>query len=216
MGDQVPCRLAFGDAESAGTAHLESAELVFRGTFRLTIPFSGVSAATAEAGGDRLRVVFPRGTALFSGLGSRASRWAEAITHPKPVIDKLGVKPGMRVAVVGVDDPAFLAQLAARACEVRRGLPRAAAPAWDLIFLSASGRADLKRIPALQRRLRPDGALWVLRPKGSPALGEVEVLVAGRDAGLVDTKVVAFSAALSAAKFVIPPVARAGRAPAAG
>ncbi|MEK7247564.1 MAG: hypothetical protein AAB092_03740, partial [Chloroflexota bacterium] len=32
----------------------------------------------------------------------------------KPLLDKLGVKPDMRVAVLAVDDQAFLAELAGR------------------------------------------------------------------------------------------------------
>ena len=57
--------------------------------------------------------------------------------------------------------------------------------------------------------------LWTLRPKGSPDLKESEMMQAGQDAGLVDVKVVSFSEALTAEKFVIPlakrPLHRAGR-----
>ena len=74
----------------------------------------------------------------------------------------------------------------------------------DSIVLAAPERAALAKLATLRHHLKPDGALWVLRPKGSPDLSEMEVLEAGRAAGLVDTKVVAFSAALTAEKFVIP------------
>jgi hypothetical protein len=145
-----------------------------------------------------MSVTFPGGVASFE-LGAKAPKWLKAITQPKPVIDKLGVKPRMRVALVDVDDDRFRAQLAERA-EVAEGLPQDC----DLIFVGAPERAALAKLIALQHHLKPDGALWVLRPKGSPDITEMEVLDAGRAAGLVDTKVVAFSSALTAEKFVIP------------
>jgi hypothetical protein len=196
MGDQVRCTVRFGDEESAGNAHLETDSLVFRGGVRLAIPFKEISAISAADGW--LSVTFPGGVACFE-LGAKAPRWLKAITEPKPVIDKLGVKPGMRVALVDVDDDGFRALLAERA-EVAEGTP----DDCDLIFVGAAERTALGRLTTLQHHLKPNGALWVLRPKGSPDITEMEVLDAGRAAGLVDTKVVAFSAALSAAKFVIP------------
>lgn len=206
MGDQFTCRVRCGEDESGGTAHLESGELVFRGAFRLAIPFAEVTSAAVVTTqrGDELVLASSSGTVTVSGLGAGARRWAEAIRNPKPVIDKLGVKPGMRVALVDVEDDAFATQVGQRASGVTRAAPRASSPAWDLIFFQATRRSQLRRIPAMAGRLKPNGALWVLRPKGSPDLGEQEVLEAGRAAGLVDTKVVAYSPALSATKFVIP------------
>lgn len=216
MGDQVRCtvrlegressgessRESVGESsresvrESEGNAHLETETLVFRGGFRLAIPFKEISAISASDGW--MSVTFPGAVASFE-LGAKAPKWLKAITQPKPLIDKLGVKPGMRVALVDVDDDGFRAQLAQRA-EVAEGLPQDC----DLIFVGAPERAALAKLTALQHHLKPDGALWVLRPKGNPDITEMEVLDAGRAAGLVDTKVVAFSAALTAEKFVIP------------
>jgi len=39
-------------------------------------------------------------------------------------VDKLGVKPGARVSVVGIDDPGFWAQLEGRQPDVSRGRAR--------------------------------------------------------------------------------------------
>ena len=58
-----------------------------------------------------------------------------------------------------------------------------------------------------------NGVLWTLRPKGSPDLKESEMMEAGKAAGLVDVKVVAFSDVLTAEKFVIPVAARAAHRP---
>jgi len=204
MGDQARCTVRFESPgsplesvqQSVGNAHLETETLVFRGGFRLAIPFKEISAISATDGW--MTVTFPGGVASFE-LGARTPRWLKAITQPKPLIDKLGVKPGMRVALVDVDDDKFREQLGRRA-EVTDGIPQDC----DLIFVAAPERAALAKLAALRHHLKPNGALWVLRPKGSPDISEMEVLDAGRAAGLVDTKVVAFSAALTAEKFVIP------------
>ena len=204
MGDQARCTVRFESPgsrlesvqQSVGNAHLETETLVFRGGFRLAIPFKEISAISAADGW--MTVAFPGGVASFE-LGARAPRWLKAITQPRPVIDKLGVKPGMRVALVDIDDDEFREQLGGRA-EVADGMPQDC----DLIFVAAPERAALAKLATLRQHLKPNGALWVLRPKGSPDVSEMEVLDAGRAAGLVDTKVVAFSAALTAAKFVIP------------
>ncbi len=47
-------------------------------------------------------------------------------------------------------------------------------------------------------------ALWIVYPKGQKQITELDVLAAGRRAGLKDVKVVGFSPAHTALKFVIP------------
>ena len=85
-----------------------------------------------------------------------------------------------------------------------------------MIFLGASDRKHLARVATLRSQLQPAGALWIIRPKGKPspsapnAPSEAEVRAAGKAAGLVDIKVVAFSATHTAEKFVIPVVDRQG------
>jgi hypothetical protein len=71
-----------------------------------------------------------------------------------------------------------------------------------IVFYAAERRADLKRMA----KLAPDGkgALWVIYPKGSAAIREIEVIEAGRAAGLKDVKVASFSATHTALKFVVP------------
>lgn len=68
---------------------------LFRGTFRLNIPRKSITKLDAANG--TLRVTFPEGTATFE-LGATAVRWAARIKNPPSLLDKLGVKPGMRVA----------------------------------------------------------------------------------------------------------------------
>lgn len=72
------------------------------------------------------------------------------------------------------------------------------------IFFRAEKREDLERLPKLKEIMEADTALWILRPKGVKEITEAEVMAAGKAAGLVDVKVVAFSETHTAEKFVIP------------
>jgi len=119
----------------------------------------------------------------------------------RPRLDKLGVKPGMRVAVLGLADAGFQRELRTRTPDVSEGRVR---PGSDLVFLALETPARLARLSALQRAIRPDGAIWVLWPRGRKQLAENMVRDAALERGLVDIKAAAFSEALSALKLVIP------------
>lgn len=116
----------------------------------------------------------------------------------RPLLDKLGVKHGYRIALIGRFDADFVEQLRARGASVSRRAVRDA----DQIYLSADTAADLRKLAQLKNAVRKDGALWVVRPKGVKAITEGETQQAGLDAGLVDVKVVAFSPTHTAEKFV--------------
>ena len=79
----------------------------------------------------------------------------------------------------------------------------------DAIFFGVDRATQLGRVAALKASLKPDGALWVIRPKGRPEISEQSVMAAGKQAGLVDVKVVSLSSVHTAEKFVIPVAARA-------
>jgi hypothetical protein len=116
----------------------------------------------------------------------------------RPLLDKLGVKHGHRIALIGPFDADFVEQLRARGASVSRRAVREA----DHIYLAAVTTADLRKIVALKKSLRKDGALWVVRPKGVKTITEAWTQQAGLDTGLVDVKVVSFSATHTAEKFV--------------
>ncbi len=61
------------------------------------------------------------------------------------------------------------------------------------------------------RLIKPDGAIWIVRPKGRKEITEAETMAAGKRAGLVDVKVVSFSDVHTAEKFVIPVAKRPRR-----
>ena len=192
MGLEARCTARFGDSVSEGKALLETDELVFRGDFRLKIPFKEMRSV--EAADGRLDVTFGKATATFE-LGAQAERWADKIRNPKSLLDKLGVKDGMRIRVLDVEHPE-LRRLAARDGEA------------DAVFVGVESRDELPKIEELRSLLAPAGALWIVAPKGRKDPTEMDVLTAGRAAGLTDTKVVRFSETHTAHKFVVPRAAR--------
>ena len=119
----------------------------------------------------------------------------------KPRLDKLGVKPGQRIAVLDIDDPSFVEELLDRTDSVFLGRRRASC---DLLFIGARQRGTLQRLRVHRQFIKPDGAIWVVWPKGTPGINENDVRGAALGAGLVDVKVVSFSDRLSALKLVIP------------
>lgn len=118
----------------------------------------------------------------------------------RPLLDKLGVKPGMRVSVLGVDEPWFLDRLHERGADVSTRRRRDS----DLIFLRCHTRASLGRIEGLEPYLVRNGGLWVLTRKGSKEVNQNDAMRAGLAVGLVDNKNAAFSEEWSALRFVIP------------
>jgi hypothetical protein len=117
------------------------------------------------------------------------------------LIDKLGVKPGQRVAVLGVEGAKFLTDLASRVPEYSRGQRISDA---DLIFFSAEALGDLARLKSLSKSIRKNGAIWVVYPKGQTHIREIDVINAGKSADLTDNKVCRFSDTHTALRFVIP------------
>ena len=206
MGSESRCTVRFAGQRSEGKALLETDHLIFRGTFRLAIPRKAISTLDADAG--TLRVTFPDGTALFE-LGPTAAKWAEKIRNPPSLLDKLGVKAGMRVAVLGIDDDAFLEQLGERTDDIARRTPK---KDTEIIFFGANTIGDLARLEKLRGYLTTAGAIWVVHTKGKgAAVKDVAVFAAAKEAGLVDVKVASFSATHTAEKLVVPVKLRISR-----
>jgi hypothetical protein len=125
----------------------------------------------------------------------------EEFVSTRSRIEKLGVKKGLDVLLLGIEgDASFMKELRGAGAAIRTsGTDQA-----DVIFAVFRRREDLRRLAPLVPRMKAAGVLWTLRPKGSKDLTEAEMMRAGQDAGLVDVKVVSFSAELTAEKFVVP------------
>ena len=118
----------------------------------------------------------------------------------KPLLDKLGVKPGSRVAILDLDDAEFLTMLRNRTKDIVLGKPRSPC---DIVFMGADEMRDLQRLKTVKSWIEPNGAIWVVRRKGpgSP-LRDTDLIEAGLSAGLVDNKIASFSDTHGAMRFV--------------
>src|SRR6266513_957163 len=194
----MKCTAWFGKQESEGKALLETGEILFRGDFRLKIPFSTIKSGKAVDGELRLQTV--EGLAVFQ-LGTAAEKWCEKILHPKSRTEKLGVKPGARVSLVGGFDAGFLTEIGKLTKSVSKSK---VATDSEWIFFRADSKEDLGALPKISKSMKGAAALWIVYPKGQKHITENDVLAAGRKTGLKDLKVVGFSPTHTALKFFIP------------
>jgi len=197
MGQSVDCAAKLGAKTSQGVAMLETDFILFRGEFRVKIPFTSMKSVKAER--DWLAIESPEGS-LKLQLGARAEKWAQKILHPPSLLDKLGVKPGLRVRIVG--DALDSGEIAQRGATVVVKDP-------DMILFRTDRKSGLARLAGFS--VRPDGAIWIVYPKGVPEITENDVIGAIRAAGLKDVKVASFSGTHTALKAVIPVSQRAAR-----
>lgn len=116
------------------------------------------------------------------------------------LLDKLGVKPGMQVGVQAVTDQDFLTELRERA-DVDIELARAE---LDIILFGAEAADELEQLAPLRARIRRNGAIWVIYPKGVKHITQRDVMEAAKAASLVDVKVASFSTTHTGLKLVIP------------
>jgi hypothetical protein len=187
MGKERECKLRYGGETQEGKAYLETDYVLFRGNERLKVAFKDLKGVKAERG--LLRLEFTGGPAVLE-LGKAAEKWADKILHPPSRLDKLGIKRGTKIQVIGPVDRDFLKEAKAGGA-VMDGSPA------DLVLFAANQAADLRRIP----KPAAQAALWVIYPKGVEAIREIAVIEAGRTAGLKDTKVARFSDTHTALRF---------------
>ncbi|MEW5916383.1 MAG: hypothetical protein AB1762_08255 [Gemmatimonadota bacterium] len=200
MGLEAMCAVKVGLRRTTGKALLESDHVLLRlPQERVKIAFADIEKLETK---DGQLAIKHRGGSVNIYLGAAAAKWMEKIKNPRSLMDKLGVKPGMRVAVHGVDDAEFLLQLGERTGNAAR---RPGGHGLDMIFFGCETVDGLVRLAALKRTLKSDGALWVVHRKGRDAtLKDVDVFAAAKRVGLVDNKVAAFSATHTAERLVIP------------
>lgn len=192
MGKEAEVQAVFADGPDRGRLQFEPPKLIFRGRERRVFEGEALKAARAEAGDLVLQ------GARFALGEKAAANWADAILNPKSRMAKIGVKPGLRVGVVGVDDAALAAELSGEGATIE-----AEGGELDILFYAADTPNALGDIDRLIPRLAERGALWIVSRKGKAAtLKDVEVMAAAKARGLVDNKVVAFSDTHTALRFV--------------
>lgn len=195
MGYDITCQCTLGKQSAEGKAQLETDFIQFRsGAFRFKITLTELKIVVAR--GEFLELEWPPKNKVTLQLGDKnAARWANKILNPPTRADKLGIKPESKIYLEGELEPEFTQSIDTH---------RAPAKQADIIFLAAPDKAALLKAPALAKLLKPKTALWIVYPKGCSAIREMDVLTAGRAAGLKDIKVVRFSDTDTALKFVAP------------
>lgn len=198
MGQEVKTTLRWDGRILEGTALLESESLIFRGGATLNVPFKEMFNVEASSGWLELRT--PRGLLLLE-LGPKAEVWADKIKNPKGLVEKLGVDATKKIAIVGKLDPDVRADLEATGAKIAKS---ARGSGFDLVFVAASNKKEIEKLPSAKELIKDDGGIWIVYPKGNANLTEREVLTAGRTLGLTDNKQVKVNDVLTSVRFVIP------------
>ena len=202
LGLETPCIATYKRRSSSGRALLETDHVLFRGDFRVKLLLAEIADVSVKKG--VLTLESKSGT-LALALGPAAETWAARIRSPKSRIEKLGVKPGHRVSVIGIKDDEFMRELQRAGAQVSAGR---VSEDSDLVFFAVNAAEDLRRFASLLPSVAPAGALWAIRRKGLADASESLTRAAGREAGLVDVKVARFSETHTAEKFVRPKATR--------
>jgi hypothetical protein len=212
MGYETKCRARVTDAagvvrEADSTVLLETDELIVRGEARIKIPRTAIQNATVRAG--TLTVTAPQGTIAMSLGPDSAQKWLKKIQEPpKRLIDKLDVKPGAKVWLLGIDDETLISQIEERTSEVTRGKT---ASACDVVFVGVETTKDLDRIGRAAKAITDSGAIWAVHRKGASGIPDTTIFAAAKALGLTYTKVARVSDTHTAEKLVRPVASRARR-----
>jgi hypothetical protein len=131
----------------------------------------------------------------------------------KPIVQKLGIKPGFRIFVG--DAPATYHAIVGALPDGVAIATRPKAP-LDFVHLFATEASGLAgRLRTCRELIVPDGMIWVSWPKKASGaatdLSDVVVRDTALSVGLVDTKVCAVDEIWSGLKLVIPKDQRSRR-----
>jgi hypothetical protein len=198
VGNELKGAVRTGKERHEGKILLETDELIFRGAdYRLKLAFHEMRDVKAVNG--ELRVGTKDAVLTFE-VGTAAEKWREKILHPKTLMEKLGMKAGMLVCVVGEFEADFMKELKSSEVVIQASNPADT----QNTFLAIGGKNSLAAIAKCAKKIKGAEALWVVYPKGKKEITESDVISAGRGSGLKDVKVVGFSKTRTALKFVLP------------
>lgn len=205
MGYETKCRARVDDRaghvrEADATVLLETDELVVRGEARVRIPRASIERVTARAG--VLTVTAPSAVVSLTLGPEAAAKWRAKIEEPpKRLIDKLDVKPNAKVWLFSIRDETLSSQVADRTKNVSHGRT---AKDCDVVFVGVESDGELDRISRALEATAPNGAIWVIHPKGPTGVADTTIFGKAKALGLVYTKVARVSETHTAEKLVRP------------
>lgn len=125
----------------------------------------------------------------------------------RDVTDKLGLKPGHAVRVVGKGDKALLARTREK---IGRKLVDAKTPADVILYWPKTVAEITPTLIELRQGIVSNGGIWVITAKrdqtsasGMAYLNQAALIPLGLAAGLVDNKICSISESESGMRFVI-------------
>ncbi len=196
MGREAECQFECNGALGRVKAVLEPPELILRGELRRRLLFSSLRHVRAE--GELLRFVSGLETFSLAVGSATAPKWVKVLTSPLSTpAKKLGISGNIVVRMIGaLDDDALRDALASAGMVDDRNA--------DLILARVNSKAELSAaLRASAKQLGDRVPVWFIYPKGpGQGITENEVRSKGLAAGIVDTKVVAVSSALTGLRFV--------------
>lgn len=196
MGREAVCMCDWNGKKSTVKALLEPPELIVRGETRRRLPYSKLQNVKAD--GQILRFTFEGDRVALSLGGAMAAKWADALLKPPPSLaKKLGITSEITVWMIGTSDDSALKSALAEAKSVSRR-------SGDLILARVDRPADLhSALMRAGKQLGEGVPIWFIYRKGpGHPLNENFVRSTALATGIVDTKVAAVSAELSALRFV--------------
>src|SRR5881394_1302101 len=149
MGNEVRGTVHTGKACHAGKILLETSELIFRGAdYRQKVTFSEM--IDVEANDGQLRVKTRDSVFIFE-IGAAAEKWREKILHPKTRVEKLGLKAGVRVRLLGQFETDFLKELRTRKADIIQANGSADT---DHTFFAADAKSSLSAIAKFANKMK--------------------------------------------------------------
>jgi hypothetical protein len=209
MGYETKCAVRVRDSSGVrradnATVLLETDELIVRGDARVRIPRVSITKVASRAG--VVTVTAPNATIQLTLGKEGAEKWQAKIQEaPKQLIDKLDVKPGAKVWLLGIADKDLTSQVSERAGEVLTGR---SASACAVVFAQVDRDDQLDRIDRAAKAITDSGAIWVVHPKGKAGVADTTIFARATQLGLTYTKVARVSDTLSAEKLVKPRASR--------
>ena len=197
MGSEAICNINWNGVNYNCKVLLETNEIIVRGDLKLKIPFQSIREVKCDSG--NLLVCSDKGT-LSVSLGTSASRWQDKIRNPPTLLDKLGIKSGHVVKIIGDAPVEFIELLIASDVRIVKEVSEPS----SLYVLFVETVEELTMLSEIRSQMAKSDCVWVVYPKGRKHFTQLDVLNHGRSLQLTDIKICAFSGELSALKFVIP------------
>lgn len=192
MGREVKSLVTHGGASVEARAHLDGEMVTIGVPVRAKLRISGLKAVVDAEG-----VVLQTGREVYriAMSAKEAAAWVKAIENPPSLAEKLGLKAGVTVAVIG-EVPGEIEALAEGAARYAAPPARIAA----MVTLAAVKALDVKALTKIARALPEKGAVWLVYEKG--VMKGDALIFAAREAGLKDTKVARISETHTGLRFI--------------